>query len=82
MAVAKNTSQQTFTEQCSLDITVDTSPVQQVSQFKHLGVTIISSDGTIDDQIGFRKPRVHITSSTAYGTTAISFTTPGIPLRE
>ena len=53
MAVSKNTSQQPFTEQCSLDITVDTLPVQQVSHFQYLGVTI-ASDGTIDRELSAR----------------------------
>ncbi len=53
MAVGKNTSQQPFTEQCSLDITVDTSPVQQVSHFTYLGA-IIGSDGTIDRELSAR----------------------------
>lgn len=53
MAVAKNTSQQPFTEQCSLDITVDTLPVEQVSHFQYLGVKI-GSDGTIDRELSAR----------------------------
>ena len=53
MAVAKNTSQQPFTEECSLDITVDTLPVQQVTHFTYLGV-IIGSDGTIDGELSAR----------------------------
>ena len=53
MAVSKNTSQQPYTEECSLDITVDASPVQQVSHFKYLGA-IICSDGTIDRELSSR----------------------------
>ena len=53
MAVSKNTTQQPYTEECSLDIIVDTSPVQQVSHFTYLG-TIICSDGTIDRELSAR----------------------------
>ena len=53
MAVVKNTSQQPFTEECPLDITVDTLPVQQVTHFTYLGV-IIGSDGTIDGELSAR----------------------------
>ena len=53
MAVGKNTNQQPYTEQCSLDITVDTTPVQQVSHFKYLGA-FIGSDGTIDRELSAR----------------------------
>jgi len=53
MAVSKNTTQQPYTEECSLDITVDTSPVHQVSNFTYLGA-IICSDGTIDRELSAR----------------------------
>ena len=47
MAFGKSTGQRPYNEQCTLDITVDGSPVEQVSHFTYLGTTI-SSDGTID----------------------------------
>ena len=53
MAVSKNTTQQPYTEECSLDITVDTSPVHQVSHITYLGA-IICSDGTIDRELSAR----------------------------
>ena len=53
MAIAKNTSQRPFTKEGTVDITVEGSPVQQVSDFTYLGV-IISSDGTIDRELSAR----------------------------
>jgi hypothetical protein len=53
MAVAKNTTQRPYTEEGTVDITVEGSLVQQVSDFTYLGV-IISSDGTIDRELSAR----------------------------
>lgn len=53
MAVAKNTSQRPYTEEGTVDISVEGSQVQQVSDFTYLGV-IISSDGTIDRELSAR----------------------------
>ena len=47
MAVAKNTSQRPYTEEGTVDISVEGSLVQQVSNFTYLGV-VISSDGSMD----------------------------------
>jgi len=53
MAVAKNTSQRPYTEEATININVEDTPVQQVSDFTYLG-TIISSDGTIDRELSAR----------------------------
>ena len=53
MAVVKNTTQRPYTEEGTVDITVEGSSVQQVSDFTYLGV-IISSDGTIDRELSAR----------------------------
>ena len=53
MAIAKNTTQRPYTEEATVDITVEDQPMQQVSNFKYLGA-IISSDGTIDRELSAR----------------------------
>ena len=53
MAIAKNTSQRPFTKKGTVDITVEGSPVLEVSDFTYLGV-IIYSDGTIDGELSAR----------------------------
>jgi hypothetical protein len=57
MAVAKNTTQRPFTEEGTVDITIEGSLVLQVSDFTYLGV-IISSDGTIDYELSARIQKV------------------------
>ena len=47
MAVAKNTSQRPYTEEGTVDISVEGSLVQQVSNVTYLRV-VISSDGSMD----------------------------------
>ena len=47
MAVAKNTLQRPYTEEGTIDISVEGSLVQQVSNFTYL-VLVISSDGSMD----------------------------------
>ena len=53
VAVAKNTSQQPYTEEGTVDISVEGSLVQQVSNFTYLGV-FISSDGSMDHELSAR----------------------------
>ena len=53
MAVAKNTSQRPYTEEGTVDISVEGSLVQQVSNFTYLGV-VISSDGSMDRELSAR----------------------------
>ena len=53
MAVAKNTSQRPYTEEGTVDISVEGSLVQQVSNFTYLGV-VISSDGSMDCELSAR----------------------------
>ena len=50
MANGKDTKQRPYTEESTVDITVDSSLLQQVSNFKYLGVNI-SSDGTIEREL-------------------------------
>ena len=47
MAVAKSTSQRPYTEVGTVDISLEGSLVQQVSNFTYLGV-FISNDGSMD----------------------------------
>ena len=53
MAVAKNTSQRPYTEEDTVDISVEGSLAQQVSNFTYLGV-VISSDGSMDRELSAR----------------------------
>lgn len=53
MACGKNTTQRPYTEECTLDITVDGTPIEQVSNFTYLG-SVISSDGTTDREFSSR----------------------------
>ena len=53
MAIGKDTTQRPYTEESTVDITVDSSLLQQVSNFKYLGVNI-SSDGTIESELSAR----------------------------
>ena len=53
MAIAKHTTQWPYTEEATVDITVEGLPIQQVSNFKYLGA-IISSDRTIDRELSAR----------------------------
>ena len=53
MAIGKDTTQRPYTEESTVDITVDSSLLQQVSNFKYLGVNI-SSDGTIERELSAR----------------------------
>ena len=53
MAINKSAGQRPFTETCDLDITVENTPVEQVTNFTYLG-TIISSDGTLDREFTVR----------------------------
>ena len=53
MAIIKDTTQRPYTEESTVDITVDSSLLQQVSNFKYLGVNI-SSDGTIERELSAR----------------------------
>ena len=52
-AIAKNTLQQPYTKEGTVEITVEGSPVQQVNDFAYLGV-IVSSGGTIDPELSAR----------------------------
>ena len=54
MAVAKNTSQQLYTEEGTVEISVEGSLVQQVSILTYLEV-IISSEGYMDRELCGRK---------------------------
>ena len=47
MVIGKATSQRPYTKEATVNITVEDTPVQQVSDFTYLG-KISSSDGTID----------------------------------
>ena len=53
MAIGKDTTHRPYTEESTVDITVDSSLLQQVSNFKYLGVNI-SSDGTIERELSAR----------------------------
>ena len=53
MACGKDTTQRPYTEESTVDITVESSLLQQVSNFKYLGVNI-SSDGTIERELSAR----------------------------
>ena len=55
MAASKsaNSNQRPYSETCMLDITVDNSLVEQVSDLTYLG-SIISSDGSIDHELSAR----------------------------
>ena len=53
MAISKSTAQRPYTKECTLDITVDGNPVEQVSHFTYLG-NVISSDGTLDRELSAR----------------------------
>ena len=53
MVIGKATSQRPYTKEATVNITVEDTPVQQVSDFTYLG-TIISSDGTIDRELSAR----------------------------
>ena len=53
MAVAKNTSQWPYTEEGTVDISVEGSLVQQVSNFTYLG-EVISSEGSMDRELSAR----------------------------
>lgn len=53
MACGKNTGQRPYTEECTLDLTVDGEHIEQVSHFTYLG-SILSSDGTIDKELTSR----------------------------
>ena len=53
MAFGKYTDQRPYTEDCTLDITVEGAPVEQVSHFTYLGA-IISSNGTLDRELSAR----------------------------
>ena len=53
MAIGKDTIQRPYTEESTVDITIDSSLLQQVSNFKYLGVNI-SSDGTIERELSAR----------------------------
>ena len=64
MAVAKNTSQRPYTEEGRVDISVEGSLVQQVSNFTYLQV-VISSDGSIDRELS---ARIWIASGAFYQT--------------
>ena len=54
MAVAKNTSQQLYTEEGTVEISVESSLEQQVSDFTYLEV-IILGEGSIDHEFCGRK---------------------------
>ena len=51
------TSQRPYTKEATVNITVEDTPVQQVSDFTNIG-TIISSDGTIDRKLSARIQKV------------------------
>ena len=53
MAIGKDTTQRPYMEESTVDVTVDSSLLQQVSNFKYLGVNI-SSDGTIERELSAR----------------------------
>ena len=53
MAIGKDTTQRPYTEESMVDIIVERSLLQQVSNFKYLGVNI-SSDGTIERELSAR----------------------------
>ena len=53
MAIGKDTTQRPYTEESTVDNTVESSLLQQVNNFKYLGVNI-SSDGTIERELSAR----------------------------
>lgn len=53
MAVSKSASQRPYTQQDTLDLTVEGQPIEQVSNFTYLGA-IISADGTINRELSAR----------------------------
>ena len=53
MAIGKDTTQRPDTEESTVDITVESSLLQQVGNFKYLGVNI-SSGGTIERELSAR----------------------------
>ena len=53
MTIGKDTTQRPYTEESTVDITVESSLLQQVSNFKYLGVNT-SSDGTIERELSAR----------------------------
>ena len=53
MAISKNADQRPYTEESTLDITIDGTAVEQVSDFTYLG-SIISANGKIDRELTAR----------------------------
>ena len=53
MAASKNADQRPYNEKSTLDLSIDGTPVEQVSNFTYLGA-IISGDGNIDKELTAR----------------------------
>ena len=60
MAVSKGAFQRPYIEEDYIELEVNDEPVEQVSNFVYLGVTIsISGDGRIDSDLDIRIQRAH-----------------------
>ena len=72
MVIGKATSQRPYTKEATVNMTVEDTPVQKVSDFAYLG-TIISSDGTIDRELSARIQKASVAfNQLSYGKTATS----------